>query len=80
MLSLDGVVSAVGATLGRTEEASEESTAKSDDADPSPQNDARSTLYQCPDCESVYVAIDKEACDTCDTAVEEIPSTLSRTA
>lgn len=75
MLSLSGVVSVVEGQLGRKNE----SPTQTDDEDLSPADESRSTLYQCPDCESVYVALDKQTCSTCDAAVEEVPSTLSRT-
>jgi rubrerythrin len=33
---------------------------------------SRSRLYQCPSCGTVFVAIDKETCFTCQTSVEQI--------
>lgn len=75
MLSLSGVVAAVEGQFGRSNEAA----TQDGDEDPTPPEAPESTLFQCPDCESVFVAIDKETCDTCDAAVEEVPSTLSRT-
>jgi len=34
--------------------------------------ESESNLYECPSCEAVFVAIDKETCATCQTAVERI--------
>jgi hypothetical protein len=34
-----------------------------------------SSLYECPSCARVYVGIDKRTCETCDTAVDELPRT-----
>lgn len=31
-------------------------------------------LYECPDCESVYLSTDLANCGSCDTAVERVPS------
>jgi len=31
-----------------------------------------SNLYECPSCDAVYVAIDKETCSSCRTSVERI--------
>lgn len=31
-------------------------------------------LYECPDCESVYLSLDLEDCRTCGTGVERVPS------
>lgn len=31
-------------------------------------------LYECPDCESVYLSTDLASCESCDTGVERIPS------
>ena len=38
------------------------------------------SLFQCPDCEAVYVATDKDTCSTCGAAVDQVPSTLADTA
>ncbi|MGB9932203.1 hypothetical protein [Haloarcula amylolytica] len=40
-----------------------------DDAD---ADEPESNLYECPSCESVFVAIDKETCSSCRTPVERI--------
>lgn len=37
----------------------------------------QSSLFRCPDCETVYVATLKETCVTCDATVEQVPSTLT---
>lgn len=42
-----------------------------------PRPGPRSSLFQCPACETVYVAIDKASCRECDAAVTRVPSTLS---
>ena len=31
-------------------------------------------LYECPDCESVYLSADQTNCGSCDTGVEPVPS------
>lgn len=31
-------------------------------------------LYECPDCESVYLSRDLETCRSCDTGVESVPT------
>lgn len=35
-------------------------------------DEPESNLYECPSCESVFVAIDKETCSSCRTSVERI--------
>ncbi|MDT3435314.1 hypothetical protein [Haloarcula sp. 1CSR25-25] len=35
-------------------------------------DEPESNLYECPSCESVFVAIDKETCSSCRTPVERI--------
>lgn len=35
-----------------------------------------SELYQCPACETVFVAREKQTCDTCATEVEVLESTV----
>ncbi|RDI72506.1 hypothetical protein [Halopelagius longus] len=47
-----------------------------DDAEATPAEGPRASLFQCSDCGSVYVATDKETCSTCNEAVEQIPSTV----
>jgi hypothetical protein len=44
--------------------------------DPEPGDDGTPSLFQCPDCRRVYVAVDKEACGSCKTPVERVPSTF----
>lgn len=41
--------------------------------------DPDSSLYQCSECGSVYVALDKDDCSRCNTTVTEVSSTLSST-
>lgn len=43
------------------------------------QNASRTSLFHCPDCETVYIATDKTTCSTCDTTVDRVPSTLVET-
>jgi uncharacterized protein YlaI len=40
------------------------------------QRDGRSPirLYECPDCESVYLSTDLSTCESCDAPVDQIPS------
>ncbi|WP_123538264.1 hypothetical protein [Halosimplex salinum] len=42
-----------------------------------PSSGTRSSLFRCPGCETVYVAVDKDTCSTCESAVEPVPSTQS---
>ncbi|MFB6173224.1 MAG: hypothetical protein ABEI39_01135 [Halobacteriales archaeon] len=35
------------------------------------------SLFECPDCHTVYVAVEKSTCSSCDAAVEEVAATLS---
>ncbi|KAA9407164.1 hypothetical protein Har1131_10265 [Haloarcula sp. CBA1131] len=35
-------------------------------------DEPESNLYECPSCDSVFVAIDKETCSSCRTSVEKI--------
>lgn len=35
-------------------------------------DEPESNLYECPSCDSVFVAIDKETCSSCRTPVERI--------
>lgn len=76
MVSLSSVVSAVEGQFGRKNEAVDQE----DDEDPTPPEGPQPALFQCPDCESVFVAVDKQTCATCETDVEQVPSTFSRTA
>ncbi|MDS0221504.1 hypothetical protein NDI54_09095 [Haloarcula sp. S1AR25-5A] len=48
------------------------STGDSEDGDGAVADEPESNLYECPSCESVFVAIDKETCASCQTAVERI--------
>lgn len=48
----------------------------------SPGRDRASTapetsLFECQACHTVYVAVEKSTCSSCDTAVEEVAATLS---
>jgi hypothetical protein len=44
----------------------------SDSGDDADADEPESNLYECPSCESVFVAVDKETCSSCRTAVERI--------
>ncbi|AUG47333.1 hypothetical protein BVU17_07280 [Haloarcula taiwanensis] len=46
------------------------SSAGDDGADST--GEPESNLYECPSCDSVFVAIDKETCSSCRTPVERI--------
>lgn len=35
-----------------------------------------SSLYECPSCERVYVAVERDDCTACDVAVDEVPRTI----
>lgn len=75
MLSLAGLVSAVEDQFASSNGA----PVQEDGENSSPPEGPQAALFQCPDCESVYVAIDKRTCTPCETTVEQVPSTLSRT-
>jgi hypothetical protein len=48
--------------------------------DPTAQDAAeasRASLFQCPDCDLVFVATDEHTCSNCETDAEQVPSTLS---
>ena len=42
-----------------------------------PHASPNTTLFECPACENVYVAVEKSTCSDCDTPVEEVAATLS---
>lgn len=44
------------------------------------RGESRSSLFHCPDCETVYIAVGKTTCLTCETTVVKIPSTPAETA
>jgi hypothetical protein len=46
---------------------------RTEDGDPETPD---SRLYRCPDCETVYIAVDTHLCSSCDTAAEQILSTI----
>jgi hypothetical protein len=54
------------------------------DAGSTPPDDAstdegpRSSLFQCSECDVVYVAIEKDRCSSCRNEVTEVSQTLSR--
>jgi hypothetical protein len=42
---------------------------------PAEQSDApEPSLYECPACTTVYVAVEKDTCSTCGTSVEQVAS------
>lgn len=41
----------------------------------SPNAASGSSLYQCPSCERVFVAVEKGRCGTCDASVDEVTRT-----
>lgn len=38
---------------------------------------AETTLFRCPSCDDVYVAVEKDTCSKCGGDVEAVPSTLA---
>jgi hypothetical protein len=56
--------------LSSTEEPGSESHPDSDES--------HASMFQCPDCELVFVAADSHTCSNCQTDAEEVPSTLSQ--
>jgi hypothetical protein len=54
-----------------TEAESETETELSDDREPS--------LFACRECDSVYIALEKQTCSSCRTAVERVPATVNNT-
>lgn len=69
MKAVSKVIDSIGGLLGRPAERE----ARSTDAETEPQEQSAVSLFRCPDCDAVYVAIDKDACSTCETSVEEAP-------
>jgi hypothetical protein len=43
---------------------------------PTADKQTQSSLFRCTSCKSVYIAREKETCETCDADVTEIQSTL----
>lgn len=37
----------------------------------------RTSLYACAECNTVYIAVTKIECATCESTVEQVPSTLA---
>lgn len=44
-----------------------------DPPDPGPEREPAG-LYECTNCETTYIGVDKRSCPRCDGPVEEIPS------
>jgi len=61
-----GVRTDEGQPLGRTRTGGAASSAE-----------RNTKLFECPSCETVYVAVEKSACSNCDAPVEEVSATLS---
>jgi hypothetical protein len=47
------------------------------DATPEQSDTPKPSLYQCPSCETVFVAVDKQTCSTCETDVERVPTAVT---
>ena len=47
-----------------------------DERDQRDERDGRppTRLYQCPDCESVYLSADLSTCESCETGVDPVPT------
>jgi rRNA maturation endonuclease Nob1 len=45
------------------------------DTQPEQSDTPKPSLYECPACTTVYVAVEKETCSTCGTTVEQVGST-----
>jgi len=43
-----------------------------------PDDDRQPSLYACQSCDSVYIATEKQTCQSCGTAVEQVPATLDQ--
>lgn len=62
-----------GGTLEqRTGTASDVSGVNGQDAGSEDTDQTETNLFQCPSCEAVFVATDKDTCSTCRTAVDQI--------
>ena len=44
------------------------------DAEDGREGRPQTRLYECPDCDSVYLSADLANCESCDTDVEQVPS------
>lgn len=49
-----------------------------EEPNPSSTDQNSPSLFQCPSCQSVYVAVEKVECSSCDTAVEQLDTTRSK--
>jgi hypothetical protein len=48
-----------------------------DDGTGRPSGAAGSKLFSCPECDVVYVAVEKDVCSNCRSDVREVPSSLT---
>ena len=61
-----------GPQPGTMAEKRAEASSASDSGADADADEPESNLYECPSCESVFAAIDKETCSSCRTPVERI--------
>jgi ribosomal protein L37E len=52
-------------------------TGGADEGTASVDRDASGRLFRCPSCETVYVAVEKRTCSSCDVEVTRIRSTVT---
>lgn len=75
---LKGIIqTVVNFRRGTTREQSGRTRLTSDGGEVSSPPSTQSTLFKCPNCGTVYIAVDKQQCSDCDSTVESIASTLS---
>lgn len=72
MKALERLVGTVGERLGGTAPGDRQGAGASRQPD-----HPDSSLFQCTECGTVYIATDKDECSTCGTDTDRVPSTLS---
>jgi ribosomal protein L37E len=72
MKALERLVGSVGRRLGGTAPGDPLDLGASSGAEP-----PDSSLFQCTECGTVYIATDKDECSSCGTGTDRVPSTLS---
>jgi hypothetical protein len=81
-LFITSVLAAVENRFQSAEEEADESsdlpsTEEPESEDHPDSTESHASMFQCPDCELVFVAADEHTCSNCETDAVEVPSTLS---
>lgn len=64
-------------TLGSTSLPADGGTEPATASEAVAEDETASSLFQCPECQSVYVAVEKTTCTGCETSVDRVASSLS---